>query len=132
MLPLEVIFDHQDAVGDSNDGAFPASASGQSLKLSRQIRVLGASCGPGGLTRHTTQPWSSCADLAADPLARTLVVSGQTAAQLARCAALENELQSVAISAMKIQAATRSKLSKLAGRTSEAAEVLQRFAGLRY
>jgi hypothetical protein len=32
-LSLKVIADHQDAVGNSNDGALPASARGKFLKL---------------------------------------------------------------------------------------------------
>jgi len=63
-------------VGNSNDGALPASASGKSLELSRQICVLGASGSPRASAGHTTQPWTTFADLAADPLARTHVASG--------------------------------------------------------
>jgi len=32
-LPLEVISNHQDTVGNSNDGALPASTSSKLLKL---------------------------------------------------------------------------------------------------
>src|SRR3974390_1946025 len=66
-------------MGNRDDGALPAPASGEFLKLGREISVLRACRGPSRLTRHTTQPWTAFADLAADPLARTLVVSGAEA-----------------------------------------------------
>src|SRR5579864_1607675 len=59
-----------------DDGALSTSTSSKLLKLSREISVLGASRSPCGLTRHTTQPGTAFTDLAADPFACALVVSG--------------------------------------------------------
>src|SRR5579864_1016297 len=59
-----------------DDGALSTSTSSKLLKLSREISVLSASRSPRGLTGHTTQPGTAFTDLAADPLACALVVSG--------------------------------------------------------
>src|ERR1700751_1918893 len=63
-------------MGNSDDGALPASASGKLLKLGGEIGVLRASRSPCRLTCHSTQPRTAFTDLAADAFACALVVSG--------------------------------------------------------
>jgi hypothetical protein len=87
-LSLKVISNHQDAVGNSNDGTLSAATSCKSLKLGRQIRVLGTCGGPRRLASHATQPGTSFANLATHALTCTLVVAWANAGPTSqmRCA----------------------------------------------
>src|SRR5580698_9361296 len=72
---LNVIADDQQAMSYCDERSFTPSSCGQSFELSRQVTVLRPDRCPRGLAGHAAQPWTAFAALAAEPLARALMVT---------------------------------------------------------
>ncbi len=74
-VTLKVIADDQQAMSYCDERSFTPSSSGESFELGGEVTVLRPDRCPRGLAGHAAQPWTAFAALAAEPLARALMVT---------------------------------------------------------
>jgi hypothetical protein len=78
-LPQDVVRDHEDAVGDGDDGVLVPAPLDQPAVLRREVGVARADGAAGALHERLAQDAVRAAGTAAQPLAGTLVVAGAEA-----------------------------------------------------
>ena len=74
LLPQDMVNDHQQTVGDGDNGLLSPSSSRNAMVLGRQILVLHAGDDPGHFSQHRSQISVSRASCATKPLATALFV----------------------------------------------------------